>query len=143
MFLTNHALTGCLIGLTLDDYELIIPASVASHFVMDAIPHWGMADLDLHSRLGRVLGFLDVAGTVIVTAAAASAHPQRAGHVIAGSIGAVAPDLFDHIPYGLFGIHLWPWGHKWHSWIQKYQKPPGALVELLWGMLMSGLVFRL
>ncbi len=36
----NHALTGALIGLTVSDAWLALPLAFASHFVLDAIPHY-------------------------------------------------------------------------------------------------------
>src|SRR6185312_15169785 len=36
----NHALTGSLIGLIIGEPAIAVPAAVASHFILDAIPHY-------------------------------------------------------------------------------------------------------
>ena len=42
MFVTNHVLSGVLIGRALKKRPgLALLAGVASHLVLDAIPHWG------------------------------------------------------------------------------------------------------
>ena len=41
MLLTNHVLSGALIGARARGPEQAFAAGVASHFVLDAIPHWG------------------------------------------------------------------------------------------------------
>ena len=40
MLITPHALTGAAIGLRLKHPLKAIPVAVASHFVLDTIPHW-------------------------------------------------------------------------------------------------------
>ena len=43
MTITNHLLAGSLIGLTVAQPALAIALAFASHFVMDALPHFGYA----------------------------------------------------------------------------------------------------
>lgn len=40
MIATNHALAGALIGLTVGNPLIAVPAALLSHFVMDALPHF-------------------------------------------------------------------------------------------------------
>lgn len=42
MTATNHALAGAVIGLTVTQPVIALPLALASHFVMDAIPHFGV-----------------------------------------------------------------------------------------------------
>lgn len=42
MTATNHALAGALIGLSISQPAIALPLALASHFVMDAIPHYGV-----------------------------------------------------------------------------------------------------
>lgn len=42
MTATNHALAGSLIGLSISQPVIALPLALASHFVMDAIPHYGV-----------------------------------------------------------------------------------------------------
>ena len=41
MLLTNHVLSGALIGALARRPAAAFAAGVASHFVLDALPHWG------------------------------------------------------------------------------------------------------
>src|SRR3990167_2352233 len=42
MTATNHTLTGAVIALTLKNPALAVPLAFVSHFVLDAIPHFGV-----------------------------------------------------------------------------------------------------
>src|SRR5436305_4998475 len=41
MTATNHALTGAIIGFVVGQPWLAVPVAIASHFVCDALPHFG------------------------------------------------------------------------------------------------------
>jgi hypothetical protein len=91
VLLTNHVLAGALIGALARRPLPAFAAGVASHFVLDAIPHWG--------KWGSRRRFLRVAavdGLVSLAAAgalAAAAPPDRRLAVVAGLAGAALPDL--------------------------------------------------
>ena len=42
MTATNHGLAGALIGLAVTQPELALPLAFASHFALDAVPHFGI-----------------------------------------------------------------------------------------------------
>lgn len=44
MTATNHALTGTAIGLLVGVPIFALPFAFASHFILDALPHYGAAD---------------------------------------------------------------------------------------------------
>ena len=90
MLLTNHVLSGALIGGLARRPLPAFAAGVASHFVLDTVPHWG--------KWGR-RGFLRVAVTdglvslAVTGAVAAASPPDRRLAVLAGLAGAALPDL--------------------------------------------------
>ena len=89
MLLTNHVLSGALIGARARGPGQAFAAGVASHFVLDAIPHWG--------EWGSKRRFLQVAVTdglvsLAVAGALAAAPPARRAAVLAGMAGAALPD---------------------------------------------------
>lgn len=43
MTATNHALAGTVIGLSITQPALALPLALASHFVLDSVPHFGIA----------------------------------------------------------------------------------------------------
>jgi hypothetical protein len=47
---TNHALAGAAIGFLVKEPVLALPLALASHFVMDAIPHVGLDEFGGHHK---------------------------------------------------------------------------------------------
>jgi hypothetical protein len=91
VLLTNHVVSGALIGALARRPRSAFVAGVASHFVLDAVPHWG--------KWGSRRRFLRVAvrdGLVSLAAVgvfAALSPPYRRLAVLAGMAGAALPDL--------------------------------------------------
>jgi hypothetical protein len=117
VLLTNHVLSGALIGARARGPEQAFAAGVVSHFVLDAVPHWGK--WGTRRRFLRVavadgLVSLAVAGAI----AAASPSAQRPA-VLAGMAGAALPDL-DKPTRLWFGWSPWPATvDRFHSRIQR------------------------
>ncbi len=147
MLLTNHTLTGVLLGLTIDDYAVLAPVSVASHLVLDMTPHFGHPSMKdgFRGKPFILLGSFDFAVSCIVTAATCIAMPQRTGHILVGVIGADLPDL-TYIPIVIFGyksMYKIPGYRAMISFlarIQWYEHPPGLITEFFWAALMLTLI---
>jgi len=89
MLVTNHVLSGAVIGATT---RRIVPAfllGVASHFVLDAVPHWAPETLTL-VQVGVPDG---LTGLAVMGAMTAIAPCGRRAAVLAGMAGAALPDL--------------------------------------------------
>lgn len=105
VLLTNHVLSGALIGAVVRRPAPAFAAGVASHFVLDAVPHWG--------EWGSTRRFLQVAvpdGLISLAAMgtlAALAPAERRPAVLAGMIGAALPDA-DKPAKLWFGRSPWP-----------------------------------
>ena len=91
MLVTNHVLSGAVIGAAT---RRIVPAfllGIASHFALDAAPHWGGWE--------GPPPFLEVAvpdglaGLAVMAAMTALAPHGRRAAVLAGMAGAALPDL--------------------------------------------------
>jgi len=54
MTATNHALTGAAIGLLVGEPLIAVPAAIASHFICDALPHYGRVGPDSRRLAARV-----------------------------------------------------------------------------------------
>ena len=95
MFVTNHVLSGVLIGRLLKRRPgAALIAGVASHLVLDAIPHWGCsssepgrADFLTMAKRDGVLGLAAMASVAL-----AVEQPARAA-TVAAMTGAVLLDL--------------------------------------------------
>ena len=91
MLLTNHVLSGALIGALARRPLPAFTAGVASHFVLDAMPHWGKWDSKRHFvRVAVRDGLVSLAA---MGALAAVSPPDRRLAVLAGMAGAALPDL--------------------------------------------------
>lgn len=92
MLITNHVLTGAVIGLALPPRRRLSAAALglASHFALDAVPHWG-ADKDkrLFLRVAIVDGLCGLAAVAAVTRVAPS---SRRAAVLAAMLGSCLPD---------------------------------------------------
>ncbi len=51
MTATNHALTGAVLGLAIGNPWVAVPAAFLSHFVLDAIPHFGFKGVKTDTEL--------------------------------------------------------------------------------------------
>ena len=91
MFITNHVLSGALIGLAAPRR----PASVAlvaasSHFVLDSVPHWGIHDDDATFRKVAIVDGLVGLATMRAVMGAVPRGTRVA--VLGGMLGAAFPD---------------------------------------------------
>jgi len=128
VLLTNHVLSGALIGALARRPLPAFAAAAASHFVLDAVPHWG----DWRSRRR----FLQVAvpdgliSLALMGAFAAASPPERRLAVLAGMTGAALPDA-DKPTNLWFGWSPFPRAvDRFHSRIQR-EASHRAYVELL------------
>ena len=90
MLLTNHVLSGALIGALARRPAPAFAAGVASHFVLDAIPHWG--DWSSQRQFMRVAVPDGVVSLAVMGALTTAAPPGRRAAVLAGMAGAALPD---------------------------------------------------
>ena len=91
MLITNHVLCGAAIGAAVARPAAALPVGVASHFVLDAMPHWGRWESEQHFLRVAVADGLTGLG-VMAAVYAVTPHGRRAA-VVAGMVGAALPDL--------------------------------------------------
>jgi hypothetical protein len=91
MLVTNHVLSGALIGAAVKRPPAAFALGVVSHFALDAVPHWG--DWGSRRRFLRVAVRDGLTGLAVIGALAAVSPPERRPAVLAGIAGAVLPDL--------------------------------------------------
>jgi len=91
MLVTNHVLSGALIGGAVRRPVPAFVLGVASHFALDAVPHWG--EWGSRRRFLRVAVPDGLAGLAAIGVLAAVAPPERRPAVLAGMAGAALPDI--------------------------------------------------
>jgi hypothetical protein len=128
VLLTNHVLSGALIGALTRRPLPAFAAGIASHFVLDAVPHWG--------KWGSRQNFIRVAvpdGLVSLAAMGAIAALSPADRrlaVVAGMSGAALPDI-DKPTRLWFGSSPFPRAvDRFHNRIQR-EAPGRVQLELL------------
>lgn len=142
MTATNHALTGAVIALAVKQPVLAVPLAFASHFVLDAIPHFGIHEDDHVKRnshwLFRTVISIDtaLAITMILTIPLLANEIVSWWIILLGMLAGIAPDtiwIYRFIrlmrnklvrPYGRVA--------RFHQNIQWSEKPWGLGVEVAW-----------
>ena len=137
MTATNHALTGAAIGLIIGQPLLAMPLALASHFVCDAIPHFGFANPRKAIKSNTFRNYL-IAETFIcaaIVAALAWLHPVNWQLAAVCAFIAASPDLLSINRYlsEIRGRQWRPSAYaKFAHGIQWFEKPIGAVVEVAW-----------
>jgi hypothetical protein len=128
VLLTNHVLSGALIGGLIRRPAPAFAVGVASHFVLDAMPHWGQwGSQQRFLRVAVPDGLISLAA---MGAFAAVSPPGRRLAVLAGMTGAALPDM-DKPTNLWFGWSPWPGAvNRFHSRIQ-HEAPRRARQEVL------------
>lgn len=91
MLVTNHVLSGAIIGAVTRRPVPAFLLGVGSHFALDAVPHWGgIRDRRKFLQIAVPDG---LTGLVVIGAMAAVSPADRRLAVLAGMAGAALPDL--------------------------------------------------
>jgi hypothetical protein len=90
MLVTNHVLSGAVIGAAVRGPVAAFALGVVSHFALDATPHWGKFGGQRYLQVAVPDGLVGLAVMAAMTALA----PRRSRlAVLAGMAGAALPDL--------------------------------------------------
>jgi hypothetical protein len=130
MYLTPHFLAGELIGSKVNSLPLAYACAIASHFVLDAIPHRDRIEKE-YLRVGNlIVRSLDVAVTVAATYFIFGFH----AYIVGVGLAAIVPDLFE-ILYkfqpSMAKVRLFETFHNWH--VEKLQFSR-VQVNWFWGL---------
>lgn len=138
MTATNHALTGAIIGLTIDKPLLAIPLAFLSHFVCDAIPHFKFAgDFDNVAKSSKFARYLIIEAFLCFLIVLGLYLKQPFHWQVAAICAflATSPD-FMWIRKFISAKHNKKFHEtlfdKFASKIQWFQRPIGAVVEIVW-----------
>jgi hypothetical protein len=133
VLLTNHVLSGALIGALAGGPASAFTAGVTSHFLLDAVPHWGeWGSTRRFIRVAVADGLISLAAMGALTALSPA---ERRPAVLAGMTGAALPDVDK--PAKLFlGWSPFPAAlDRFHSRIQREAAGRGQLEVLAAGAL--------
>lgn len=144
----NHVLTGAVIAVAVKQPALAVSLAFASHFVLDALPHFGVDYHDRHQypSFKRIMGFDLVVSPLLLILIP---FWLESWMVFFAMAAAVAPDLAWFIKFytdwrqGLkFELPKDPFS-RFHKHIQWGERPWGWWVEVVWALLAAGLLIVL
>lgn len=148
MTATNHALTGAVIGLLVSEPMVALPAALISHYICDALPHFGFTEKQkakiLRSNTFRKYLYVEASICVSLVVLLAVLQPRNWLLAAVCAFVAASPDFLSFNRYRKQRA-----GKKWspglysrfsHG-IQWFERPIGAAVELAW--FVAGATFLL
>lgn len=135
MFVTNHVLSGVLIGRVLERRPVTaFVVGLGSHLVLDAVPHWG-CDKSADGYRTRILTISrrdGVLGLAAMAAGALAVDRRARPAVVAAMAGAAFLDLDKPVQH-FFGFYPFPRSvRRIHSWVQN-ESADGFSKELAYG----------
>ncbi len=139
MTATNHVVTGIFVASVIHNPIIALPVALASHFVCDALPHYGDMLMGHNSFKFKLILGTDMYLAAMILFLVYLLHPDNMWVLIFGGIFAASPDLMwipdfvaslTHKPAPVYGPI-----RRFHSRIQWYQKPKGIWVEAVWFLI--------
>jgi hypothetical protein len=134
----NHVLTGAAIAIGVRQPLLVAPLALVSHFVLDATPHFDHAVYRYGSKYFAAIMASDAILSISTITALTLFFPQLAGVIAIGALFAILPDFF-WLYYYTHGRPQW-WFFRFHTKIQWYERPPGAIVEASYLVFISTVI---
>ena len=146
MTATNHTITGAFIGLSVVNPWMALPLALASHFALDALPHFGdRAQPAAGMRaLKKMLPF-DILLAALTLLAIIIIRPLHWQLGIACGILAASPDLRG-IPVFIYYLKyqtlppVTGWYDRFNRFVQWGERLWGAWVELAWFVVFAALL---
>lgn len=141
MTATNHVLTGAVIVSVVPNPVLGLTLALLSHFVLDALPHFGRLKWAHNDRQFFVALATDCFLAASVLVVLCLTQPTNWVLLVAGGIVAASPDLM-WFPLWLNDIRHIPNRplnrlEQFHSKIQWGERPWGYLIEIPYGVVMA------
>jgi hypothetical protein len=131
---TNHALTGAAIGFLIGSPMAVIPAAFLSHFVLDALPHFGES-FGQRKKLSKIVRGID---SVILASFLLVLMLTSSWIMVLGAVLAISPDfawIYRFVIAERFGsLAPRPTNrfNTFHAAIQKFESRNGLMVEVIW-----------
>ncbi len=142
---TNHFLTGGLIGLTITNPFAAVPLAFLSHFVLDALPHFGVKFDKSIGRRPEIFTTVTRIDTFIALALLAFAFMAQPWLVGVCMLVALSPDFVWLYKFSIqeqFGkLPPAPKGRlsQFHKDIQRYEFKSGIYIELVIGVVLAAM----
>lgn len=149
MITVNHAATGAAIALVIKEPALVIPLAFASHFLLDAFPHYGYERAGYEELYRHKLSYIITALEVALLIILLWLSWGESWLFYTAAFAAILPDLA--WPYRYFMLErrgLSNPGHgtaldRFHNRIQWCERPWGILFEIVWLGFITSIIYAL
>lgn len=144
MTTTAHAMTGAAIATVVKKPWLAVPLAFLSHFVCDAIPHFGIGFS--FGGKGMFLWLL-IDGLAAMAFAVFLLKKKVANPLLMAVCGfaAMSPDLawlYYGLHHNLNNVAAMDPISRFHAWIQWSESVPGLITDLTWTALMLWIILK-
>lgn len=144
MTATNHVLTGVLIASVVPNPVVGLPLALLSHFLLDALPHFGMDSHKTKSFLLYLAIDSGLAASILISVLFLDVNSEL--YLITGGILAASPDLMWLQPFltELRGkkTKLKGFVRRFHSNIQWAETSRGWPVEIVWFVICGWMILQ-
>ncbi len=148
MTATNHMLAGAVMATAIQRPLLVVPLAMASHFVLDIFPHFGVNEHDQtirnkHPLFVYILITDTALAITLLVLLPFVLHGSVNWLLVSGMLAAWIPDAvwIRHFPHHLRGTPVRPGRiSRFHQRIQWFERPIGLVVELVWFSAMGVLL---
>ena len=147
VLISTHVASGALLGRAVGRPVPSLVLGVVSHLVLDRLPHWGAATgwppPDLDDTTFRVAVVDGLVGLGLIAWLVRATPPNRRPEVLAGIVGACAPDL-DKPGRHFVGRSPWPAAFdRFHALLQVRSEQPHRLPQdVAIGALLAAVTTR-
>jgi hypothetical protein len=140
---TNHAITGAVIVAVIAIPVVAVPLAFVSHFLLDSLPHFGESTHKLSSLTKKVwlVDFILLSSFLIILILTSN------WLLLAGALAAISPDfawIYRFVvkeKLGKIKPTVKNRFNNFHSSIQNYETKNGLLIEIVWFMFISSVLF--
>lgn len=140
-------LTGVAIAVFAKNPLIVLPAAFVSHFVFDAVPHFGFhKEAGFKAALKYKITYAIIIFDVLSWLVALFLAFKSGGVAILAGLLAASPDIvwpYRYFKYERNGkIPPETWRTRFHKWIQWGERPWGILIEIAWFSFIAIMLFR-
>lgn len=143
---TNHVTTGALIAVVIDKPVIALPLALLSHFVLDAIPHYGYEGSGYGEAFKHRALYVEQAVSLTALVFILFMIRDQGFVVYLAGLIALLPDFMWPYRYFFFErVGKTPPGGpitKFHQWVQWWEKPAGIVPEIIIFAVVAFLLLR-
>lgn len=139
----NHAITGALIATAVTNPVLMVPIAFVSHLALDSLPHFG----EVHGFRKKLTKSVWLIDGLLLVALAIWFGGNAQWLALLGAVVAISPDfvwiyrLMVEEKFGKYPPTPLSGFNKFHAGIQKFESRKGLLVDIIWFLAGSYLLW--